>query len=84
MPGKWSRSRRFASTRGLHPDLQFASYLLAMCSLMLMAMLVVGAAGYASVQGLLSSAARTAKAARLDQFSQYTTPRKTSSFIICK
>jgi hypothetical protein len=84
MPDRWSRSRRFASTRGLHPDLQFDSYLLAICSLMLMVVLVVGAAGYSAVQGLLSSATRTAKAARLDQFSQYTTPRKTSSFIICK
>ncbi len=84
MPGSFSRSRRFASTRSLDPDLQFDSYLLAMCSLMFMVVLVVGAAGYASMQGILSPATRTAKAARLDQFSQYTTPRNTSSFVIRK
>jgi len=64
--------------------LQFDCYLLTAGSLMLMVVLVVGAAGYAGLQGLLSSATTTAKAVRLGQFSQYTMPRNTSSFIICK
>jgi len=57
------------------PELQFYSYVLAACSLMLMVVLVVGATGYAGVQRLLSPAPAN---------SQYTMPRNTSSFITCK
>jgi hypothetical protein len=38
-----------------------------MCSLMLMVVLLVGATGYAGIQGLLSCTTTAAKAARLEQ-----------------
>jgi pheromone shutdown protein TraB len=112
--------------------LQFERYLVTAFSLMLVVVLVVGAAGYAGIHGLLSSTAATPKLAHLERVdreaeadnlvtpaaialaliagflvaatarggsprryhsirakppvanSQYTTPRNTSSSIICK
>jgi hypothetical protein len=61
--------------RVLHPDLQFDRYLMTVCSLVLMVALVVGAAGYASIQGLLSSTTTAAKAAR-DRAATQLTPRE--------
>jgi hypothetical protein len=84
MSGKWSRSRQFASTQSLREVLQFDRYLVTACSLMLMVVLVVGAAGYAGIQGLWSPTMTTANAAHPEQSSQYRMPRNTSSFITCK
>ena len=61
-------------------ELQFYSYLLAASSLMLMAVLVVGAAEYAGVQRILSSSTTTTTAAHL----KYTMSRNSSSFITCE
>jgi hypothetical protein len=51
----------------VRPDSQFDSYLLTACSLILAAVLVVGASGYAGIKGLSSSTATTAKLATLEQ-----------------
>jgi len=47
---------------------------MAACSLMLMFVLVVGAAGYAGVQGLFSSTTSTAQTARLDRANRDANP----------
>jgi pheromone shutdown protein TraB len=51
----------------VRPDLRFDRYLVAACSLMLAVMLVVGASGYAGIQGLSSSSTAIAKLATLEQ-----------------
>lgn len=67
MSGKLSRARLLTSTRSLRPDSQFDRYLVTACSLMIALMLVVGAAGYAGIHGLLSSTTTRAKAARFER-----------------
>jgi hypothetical protein len=57
----------------LRMDRQCDSYLVAMCSLMLMVMLVVGATGYAGIQRLLSPTTTGAKAASARAATQLTT-----------
>ena len=63
-----------STTRSLPPDRQFDRYLATLCSLVLMAILVVGASGYAGLQGLLSSTTAAAKAAPVDQLSREARP----------
>jgi hypothetical protein len=63
---KQANAQRDRGIQDLRSDPQFDSYLMAMCSLMLMVVLVVGATGYASIQGLLSSATIAAKAAPVE------------------
>jgi hypothetical protein len=55
-----------AKLRSLPPDRQFDSYLVTLCSLMLMVVLVVGATGYAGIDGLLASTTTAAKAAPVE------------------
>jgi hypothetical protein len=74
VPGRWSWPRPLASTRSARPDLQFDSYLVTACSLMLAVVLVVGATAYAGIQGLLSSSATTAKLAILEQLNREAIP----------
>jgi hypothetical protein len=45
-----------------------------LCSLMLMVLLVVGATGYAGIQGLLSSTTTAAKAAHIEQLNRVARP----------
>jgi hypothetical protein len=68
--GRWSWPRRLASTRSVRPDSQFDSYLLTVCSLILAAVLVVGASGYAGIKGLSFSTATNAKLATLEQLNR--------------
>ena|ERR1700676_8471 len=65
-----------AKSRSLPPDWQIDSYLMALCSLMLMVVLVVGATGYAGIQGLWSSTTNAAKDARVkvDQLNRAARP----------
>jgi pheromone shutdown protein TraB len=70
MPGETSQSPQFESTRSLRPDLQLERYLVTACSLILAVVLVVGAAGYAGIHQLLSTAAPAPKVAHLERVSR--------------
>lgn len=61
-------------TRSLRLDLQFDRYPVTACSLMLALVLVVGAAGYAGIHGLLSSTTTRAKAARFERLNREADP----------
>jgi pheromone shutdown protein TraB len=63
-----------STTRSLLPDRQFDRHLMTLCSLMLMVVLVVGATGYAGIQGLLSPSTIAAKAARIEQLKRAARP----------
>jgi pheromone shutdown protein TraB len=55
-------------------DSEFDSYLMTACGLILAVVLVVGATGYAGIQGLLSSTTTTAKRATLEQLNREAEP----------
>src|SRR5260370_42631762 len=63
-------AQRDRGIQDLRSDRQFDSYLMAMCSLMLMVVLFVGAAGYAGIQGLLSPTTTAARAPSADHFNR--------------
>ena len=63
-------AQRDRGIQDLRSDRQFDSYLMAMCSLMLMVVLVVAATGYAGLQGLLSPTITAARAPRADHLNR--------------
>jgi hypothetical protein len=72
--GRCGWSRPLASTRSVRLDSEFDSYLMTACGLILAVVLVVGATGYAGIQGLLSSTTTTAKRATLEQLNREAEP----------
>jgi hypothetical protein len=74
--GRRSWSRPLASTRSERSDSQLDTYLVTACSLMLAAVLVVGAAAYADIQGLSSTSTTTAKLAILEQLNREAVPNR--------
>jgi hypothetical protein len=74
MPGRWRGSGQLALTRCVRPHSQFDRYLVTACCMMLAIVLVVGAGGYAGIQGLSYSNATTAELSTLEQLNREADP----------